>query len=139
MSSELLRTAAAAVFWLHVGVILFNVAGLAIIPVGAWCGWRFVRIFWLRALHLALLGIVALQAAVGKICFLTLWQGALLRQSGEAAPDLPIVQGWVTRLVFWPLPLWVFVLLYLAVFGYALALWRWVTPRRGKGAGQALR
>lgn len=129
----MLRTAAEAVFWFHVGVILFNVLGLVIIPIGAWLGWAFVRVFWWRVLHLGLLAVVALQVLLGKICFLTLWQSALLRESGEAASDLPIIQGWVARLVFWPLPLWVFAVLYLAVFGYALALWRLVPPRRSKG------
>lgn len=129
----MLRTAAEAVFWFHVGVILFNVLGLVIIPIGAWLGWAFVRVFWWRVLHLGLLAVVALQVLLGKICFLTLWQSALLRESGETASDLPIIQGWVARLVFWPLPLWVFAVLYLAVFGYALALWRLVPPRRSKG------
>ena len=32
---------------LHLGVIGFNVAGLAVIPLGASFGWRFVRIRWL--------------------------------------------------------------------------------------------
>lgn len=133
MDPELLRAAAAAVFWFHVGVILFNVAGLVIVPIGAWCGWAFVRVFWLRALHLGLLALVAVQATLGKACFLTLWQGALERESGGAASDLPLIQGWVERLLFWPLPLWVFVVLYLAILGYALTLWRWVPPRRSKG------
>jgi hypothetical protein len=34
---------------------------------------------------------------------------------------------WVNALLFWPLPLWVFTLLYLGVFGYALAL-LWLVP-----------
>jgi hypothetical protein len=29
---------------LHVGVILFNVFGVVVIPLGGWLGWRFVRV-----------------------------------------------------------------------------------------------
>lgn len=130
MDPDLLRAAAAAVFSLHVGVILFNVFGLVIVPIGAWRGWAFVRVFWWRALHLALLALVAVQATLGKACVLTLWEAALERGSGGTASEMPLIQGWVERLLFWPLPLWFFALLYLAVFAYALALWRLVPPRR---------
>jgi hypothetical protein len=37
---------------------------------------------------------------------------------------------WVNALVFWPLPLWVFSAIYLAIFAYALALLWWVPLRR---------
>jgi hypothetical protein len=44
-----------AILWFHVGVVLFNVFGLVVVPIGAWRGWEFVRIFWWQALHLAML------------------------------------------------------------------------------------
>ena len=63
---------ALAVLAVHVAVIAFNVGGLIVIPIGAWRGWHWVRVFWWRALHLALLVAVAAQAVVGRTCFLTL-------------------------------------------------------------------
>jgi len=39
--------------------------------------------------------------------------------------------SWVNRLIYWPLPIWVFAVLYLAVFGYAVALLWLVPPARG--------
>jgi hypothetical protein len=120
---------AQVVLLIHVVVILFNVFGLIVIPIGAWQGWAFVRIFWWRALHLALLAVVALQAVFGRACFLTIWQAALENRKGEVAE--PLLQRWVTPLIFWPLPQWVFVVMYLAVFAYAIALW-WVVPPRSR-------
>jgi hypothetical protein len=111
----------------HIAVILFNVFGLIAVPLGALCGWRFVRIRWWRVLHLVLLGTVALQAVVGRACFLTLWQAALAE--GAASPT-PLIMGWVNRMIYWPLPIWVFAALYLLVFGYALALLWLVPPAR---------
>lgn len=110
----------------HVAVIAFNIAGLALIPLGVWRGWRWVRVRWLRALHLASLTVVALQAMAGRACFLTDWQDAL---TGAGAHD-PLIMRWVNRLVYWPLPAWVFAAAYLAVFAYVLALWRWAPPAR---------
>jgi hypothetical protein len=119
-----------AILWFHVGVVLFNVFGLVVVPVGAWRGWEIVRIFWWRALHLAMLALVAIQAVFGRACFLTIWQSDLLQQAGQAGSSGPFIQQWATRLIFWPLPLWFFVVLYLAVWAYALALWWLVPPRR---------
>lgn len=122
MSPQALATLVLA---LHLAIILFNVGGLIVIPLGAWRRWRFVRIFWWRALHLALLALVALQAVLGRVCVLTDWQAAL----GGAPAETPLIAGWINRLIYWPLPLWIFALLYVAVWIYVLALWFLVPPR----------
>lgn len=106
----------------HVAVIAFNIAGLIVIPLGARLGWRIVRVRWLRLLHLGALAVVALQAAFGAACFLTIWQSDLT-VGGRADP---LIMRVVNSLLYWPLPMWVFTALYLAVFAYVLALWRWV-------------
>src|SRR6516162_10240950 len=82
----------------HLLVIAFNVFGLFAIPLGAWRGWAFVRIRWWRALHVASFAIVALQAALGRACFLTLWQNRL---SGETVGQ-PLIMTTVNRLIYWP-------------------------------------
>jgi hypothetical protein len=130
MSRDDLALLAALVLALHLAVILFNIFGLVAIPLGAWRGWRFVRVFWWRALHLAILGVVALQALFGRACFLTLWQSALESEGGAPQSTELLLQHWIEALIFWPLPIWVFALLYAAVWLYALALWRLVPPRR---------
>ena len=127
MSPELLRAAASAVLYLHFAVVVFNVFWIVAIPLGAWLGWTFIRSFWWRAAHLIVLAVVALQAVVGALCFLTIWQDALLRAAGGAARDTPLIERIVTSLVFWPLPLWAFVVLYVAAVVYALAMW-WLVP-----------
>jgi hypothetical protein len=58
---------AEAILWFHVVVIAFYELGLVAIPLGAWSGWKFVRVFWWRALHLGLLGVVALQAVLAQL------------------------------------------------------------------------
>ena len=129
MDPRLFSIMAGIVLAFHVGVILFNLFGMIAIPLGAWRGWAFVRVFWWRALHLAVLALVALQAVLQQACFLTLWQSELLRRAGEAASDAPLIERWVNRVVFWPLPLWFFAALYVAVCAYVLLLW-WLVPPR---------
>src|SRR5581483_2032082 len=117
MDAQLYSLLAQLVLAVHVAIILFNVAGLVLIPLGGWRGWGFVRIWWWRALHLAVLALVAVQALLARDCFLTLWQSALQERAGETASS-------------GPLPLWFFATLYVAVWLYTLLLWRLVPPRR---------
>lgn len=109
----------------HLAIILFNVAGLVLIPLGAWRQWRWVRGFWWRLIHVLVLAIVAAQALAGRACFLTIWQAGL---SNTLRPR-PLIATWVDHLIYWPLPLWFFTVLYVAVWGYVLYLWWRVPPR----------
>jgi len=118
--------AAILVLALHLAIIAFNVAGCVLIPLGAWRGWHWVRGLWWRLAHLLSLAVVAIQAIVGRACFLTTWQGEL---SGSEHVQ-PMIEKWMNGLIYWPLPLWVFAAAYVAVFAYVIALWIWVRPRR---------
>lgn len=116
--------AALSILILHLAVIAFNVAGCVLIPVGAWRRWRWVRNFWFRIAHLASFAVVAVQALLGRVCFLTLWQGEV---SG-ASNVQPLIAGWIERMIYWSLPLWVFEVAYVVVFAYVIALWVFVRP-----------
>lgn len=119
---------AALILAVHVLVIAFNVFGLVAVPLGAWRGWSFVHAPVWRLLHIASLGITALQAALGRACFLTYWQAAV--SEGREIPD-PLIMTWVNAAIFWPIPMWAFALIYLLTFAYAAAL-LWIVPLRRK-------
>lgn len=84
-----------------------------------------MRVRGWRALHLVCWAVVAVQALLGRACFLTLWQDRL---TGAAAQP-PLIERWVERLIYWPLPIWVFGATYVALFAAAIALW-WLVPTR---------
>lgn len=115
----------ALILAVHLGIIAFNVFGLVAIPLGAWRNWRFVHVPGWRIAHVASLGITALQAALGRACFLTIWQAS---SEQSAAPE-PLIMHWVNRAIYWPLPAWLFTLIYLLVLAYAVAL-LWIVPLR---------
>ena len=120
--------AAIAILALHLAIIAFNLAGCVLIPLGAWRGWRWVRGLYWRLAHLLSLAVVAVQALLGRACFLTIWQGEL---SGSAHVQ-PLIEKWMNRLIYWPWPLWVFAAAYVAVFVYVIALWIYVRPGRSR-------
>jgi hypothetical protein len=107
-----------AILVVHFGIIVFNIAGLVVIPLGAALGWRFVRIAWLRLLHLGILIIVAGQALLGRACILAIWQNELTRNT--AAPE-PIFQ-WLDGLIYWNFPIWMFAIFYSVIVLYVVAL-----------------
>ncbi len=119
-----------AILALHVGVVAFVVLGTLAIPLGAWRRWRWVRGFRWRAAHLALMVAIALQAWLGALCPLTVWEQALRRRAGEAAYEASFVEHWLSRLIFFEAPWWIFVAAYSGVAACVLLLWRLVPPRR---------
>jgi hypothetical protein len=130
MPSSAYASAAWIVLLVHVGVVIFNVAGMVAIPVGAWRGWAFVRHTGWRLVHLLSMMAVALQAVLGKACFLTLWQAALEQRAGTSPGAAPLLYRWVNMLLFWPVPLWVFTIVYGAALIYVALLWHIVPPRK---------
>lgn len=129
LSPELSRSLATGILILHLGIILFNVAGLIVIPWGGVRGWAWIHNFWLRLAHLVALSVVAIQALLGRACFLTLWQYALSEHAASHGQPPPLIAHWIDQLIFWPIPLWVFTLLYVAVWIYTAWLW-WRFPPR---------
>jgi hypothetical protein len=116
---------AQAVLGVHLVVIAFNVFGLIAVPLGGWLGWRWVRAPWWRWLHLVSMAVVAVQAVAGQACFLTIVQARL---SGAGGAPEPLIMGVVNRLIFWPVPLWAFAVLYVLLLAYVLALMKLVPP-----------
>jgi hypothetical protein len=125
----LLAAVALAVLAIHVAVIAFNVFGLMAIPPGSMLDWRFVRVFWWRALHLALLALLVPRRRSAPL--LSDAVAGHARAGRRRAPvAVALIARLVERVVFWPLPIWFFAALYVAVWIYALALWPLVPPTR---------
>ena len=120
-----------AVLVLHVGVVVFVVLGALAVVLGGWLGWGWVRGARWRLAHVVLMGVVALQAWLGALCPLTVWEQALRRRAGEVVHADSFIEHWLSRLIFFEAPWWVFVAAYTAFAMLVLLLWRVVPPRRG--------
>ena len=120
-----------AVLVLHVGVVAFVVLGTLAIVLGGWRGWRWVRGLRWRVAHVVLMGVVAVQAWLGALCPLTVWEQALRRRAGEAIHAQSFIEHWLSRLIFFEAPWWMFVAAYSTFAGLVLLLWFVVPPRRG--------
>jgi hypothetical protein len=122
-----------AILVLHVGIVAFVVLGALAIPLGAWRGWRWVRDLRWRVTHLVLMGVIALQAWLGALCPLTVWEQALRQRAGEAVYGESFIEHWLSRLIFFEAPWWIFVAAYTGFAAFVLLLWWLVPPRRRAG------
>ena len=108
----------------HFAFVAFVVGGLALIWIGAAAGWQWVRNFWFRVAHLAAIAFVAIEAVVGVLCPLTVWEAALRGAQAEKS----FVAQWVHRLLFYDFPEWVFTVLHVGFALLVAASWFLVRP-----------
>ncbi|MDX1392349.1 MAG: DUF2784 domain-containing protein [Rheinheimera sp.] len=119
---------------IHVLIAGFVVLGLVAIYLGFFLQWPWVRHRRFRLLHLAAIVIVVLQAWLGQICPLTLWEMALRQKGGDATYAGSFIQHWLQALLYYRAPEWVFTALYTGFGALVLASWFIVRPHRhGKG------
>lgn len=119
-----------AVLLLHAAVVVFVVGALLLVVAGRLRGWRWVHQRGFRLLHLGAIGVVVAQAWLGATCPLTTLESWLRVQAGVPGYGGGFVAHWVSRLLFWDAPAWVFVLAYTAFGLLVLLAWWWVPPRR---------
>ena len=117
-----------AVLALHAAIVLFVVLGLPWVWLGWQRRWPGTRSRGWRSAHLWAIGVVALQAWLGRLCPLTTLELALRALAGQAVYGESFMAHWVGRLLYWDAPTWAFTLAYTA-FGLAvLATWRRLPP-----------
>lgn len=121
-----------AILLLHVGIVAFVVLGEALFLIGARRGWRWVRNLALRIGHLALMVFIAMQAWLGALCPLTSWEQAFRRRAEQDTYAESFVEHWLSRLIFFEAPWWLFVAAYTAFALLVLLTWHWVPPRRSR-------
>ncbi|TAL52795.1 DUF2784 domain-containing protein [Pandoraea sp.] len=112
---------------LHALIALFIVGSLAMIWIGAALRWAWVRQPLFRLVHLLAIGTVALLALAGLPCPLTVLEDHLRQGAmGQAG----FIQYWVSRLLYYQFPPWVFTVAYAAFAMLAALTWHCVPPRR---------
>lgn len=127
MNTELFHILADLVLITHVTFVIFVVGGLLLILIGGALGWRWVRNPWIRAAHLAGIGVVVLQAWLGIVCPLTTLEMHLRERAGDTTYEGTFIAHWLQRILFFDAPTWVFVVVY-SLFGLAV-IWSWVRLR----------
>ncbi|MCH8944399.1 MAG: DUF2784 domain-containing protein [Proteobacteria bacterium] len=117
-----------AILVIHFLFVVFVVFGLALILIGLRARWSWIHNRIFRIAHLAAIGIVVLQAWLGQLCPLTIWENNLRRLAGQSAYEETFVEHWLHQVLFYQAEPWVFAMIYTG-FGVLVVL-VWFLGRR---------
>lgn len=112
----------------HFLFIAFVLGGQGCILVGSFRCWAWVRRRGFRLAHMIAIAIVAVQAWVGMVCPLTVLENALRTTAGESAYTGTFVENWLSKLIYFDAPPWVFTTAYTLFVAIVLASWFLVKP-----------
>lgn len=119
--ADLYSFLADAILVIHFAFVVFVVFGFILILAGLLARWSWIHNRLFRIAHLAAIGIVVLQAWLGQLCPLTIWENALRRRAGQADYSETFVEHWLHKILFYQAEPWVFTAIY-TVFGVLVAL-----------------
>ncbi|TKC89203.1 DUF2784 domain-containing protein [Trinickia terrae] len=111
----------------HALLALFIVCALPVIWAGAMLQWEWVRNRGFRFTHVFAICVVALLSVLGIACPLTVLEDWLRHGS---VGSQGFIQHWVSRLLFYDLPTWVFTLAYVIFALLVMLTWRWIPPKQ---------
>ena len=120
-----------AILVIHFAFVVFIVFGLMLILIGLLARWSWVQNPTFRIAHLAAVGFVVLQAWLGQLCPLTIWENELRRRAGQSGYTETFVEHWLRDILFYQAEPWVFTTIY-TCFG-ALVMLVWFLGRRDEG------
>ena len=121
----------------HFAFVLGVILLVPLILIGAWRGWNWIRNPKIRVIHLAMIGIVALEALIGIFCPLTVWEQALRRSAGEETYEGSFVGYWISRLLYYDFEPWVFTVVYGIWSAIILALYFLIPPAKSSKKNEA--
>jgi len=119
---------------LHLGLVAFVVGLLPLVLLGGALGWRWVRRRGLRMSHLGLMAFITAQTWLGQLCPLTVWEHQLRLLAGQGGYSESFIEYWLSRLLYWEAPWWVFVAAYTGFALLVAGAWWWVRPEESTGA-----
>lgn len=123
------RILADVVVTVHFAYVAFLIVGLGLTLLGAAMRWSWVRNFWFRAMHLAMIAIVVVEAWCGIVCPLTTWENALRKLAGQTTYRGGFIPNLLHDAMFFQAEPWVFTLCY-SLFGLAVLAALFVAPPR---------
>jgi hypothetical protein len=128
-NAELYSLLADTILVIHFAFVVFVVFGFFLILLGLLARWSWVHNRKFRIAHLAAIGIVVLQAWLGQLCPLTVWENEFRRRAGQSGYTQTFVEHWLHELLFYDAAPWIFTTIY-TCFGVLVVLVWFVGRRR---------
>ncbi len=84
----------------HFAIVIFVIAGEALVLLGKALRWRWVGNRWFRGAHLLVIAFIAIQAVLGEACPLTIWENGLRIRAGKPIEQASFIAYWLHELLF---------------------------------------
>jgi len=111
--------------------VLFVVLAVPCIVIGGLRGWGFARNPIFRWVHLGMISVVVFLEITRSPCPLTVWENQLRELAGDKGYPGTFMAQWVSRILYYDFPRWVFTLTY-CLFGLLVVVLFFVWPPRRK-------
>ena len=108
----------------HFSIFLFMILSFFLIPLGYYQKWEWVKNKYYRLIHLFLMGIIFIETILGFMCPLTILEN-FLRNNIEINNKITKI---VHQIMYWDLPTYQFIILYLLSLLYLIFLWFFFKP-----------
>ena len=112
-----------AILVLHFAFVVFVVFGFMLILIGLLVRWSWRHNRKFRISHLAAIGFVVLQAWLGQLCPLTIWENELRRRAGQSGYTETFVEHWLRDILFYQAEPWVFTTIYTCFGTLVVIVW----------------
>lgn len=130
---DLYRIAADLLVAFHAAYVGFVVFGLIAILIGIVLRWGWVRNFWFRIIHFAMIGVVVCEALSAILCPLTTWEHDLRIKAGETVQQGTFIGRFFHNVLIYDAEAEVFTKLYCVFGGVVLATLILAPPQRPTG------
>ena len=108
----------------HFCIFLFMILSFFLIPLGYYQKWEWVKNKYYRLIHLFLMGIIFIETILGFMCPLTILEN-FLRNNIEINNKITQI---IHQIMYWDLPNYQFIILYLLSLLYLIFLWFFFKP-----------
>ena len=108
----------------HFSIFLFITISFILIPLGYYKKWKWVKNKYFRLIHLILMGIIFIETILGFMCPLTILEN-FLRNNIEINNKITQI---IHQIMYWDLPTYQFIILYLFSLLYLIFLWIFFKP-----------
>ena len=108
----------------HFSIFLFMILSFILIPLGYHKKWKWVKNKYYRLIHLILMGIIFIETILGFMCPLTILEN-FLRNDIEINNKITQI---IHQIMYWDLPTYQFIILYLLSLLYLIFLWFFFKP-----------
>lgn len=120
--------AADLILYLHFLYVLGVVIPIPLIILGKFFSWNWIRNLFFRKIHFSMIFIVVLESIFGIACPLSVWEEAVRKGTNQDIYTQGFIASWISRLLFFDLPPWVFTIQYLIVAFIIIELFIWISP-----------